>query len=125
MTHADESWRLSREEVMAVGVVVGFIIGLRAGPVVKVLTTIALFCSFALFGRVVERHFESRFGLFGFFAVVALLSSFGGIKDALEGVVGVMLFLASIAGLAVLGGASAGRLYDAVTDGRSTESAGD
>lgn len=116
MASNQDNWRISREQAIAVGVVVGFFIGLRAGPVVKVLAAIALFCLFALFGRAMERHFESRLGLIGFFGVVAVLSSMSGIRNALEGVMEVLLLVASMVGLAVLGGAGAMRLYDTVVD---------
>lgn len=119
---SEGTWRISREQAAGIGAVLGLLVGFRAGPAVRVLAAIALFVGFALAARAAERHFESRLGLVGFFAVVAVFSGLSSVKKTLEGIVGILLFVASVAGLVALGGLGAARLYDAVSEDRQRES---
>lgn len=118
----ERTWRISREQAAGIGAILGLLLGFRAGPAVRVLAAVALFIGFALAARAAERHFESRLGLVGFFAVVAVSSSLSTVKETLEGIMGVLLFIASVVGLVALGGLGAARLYDSVIDDKQRES---
>lgn len=94
---------LSHTQVGVIGGVIGYLIAVVAGPILRLSLTILVLVIFGLISRSISSRFESRLGMTGVVVAILTVSSLGGVQSVLGDLVGDILMFSSRFALALLG----------------------
>lgn len=112
VTVADRFGRLTRPQVGVLGAIVGYSLGIVAGPVVRLLVGISLIVVFYFVGKHLDDRFEAALGLAGVMAAILATYLLEPVRHALAGTLGDLIGHASRLILAAIGVFVALQLYD-------------
>jgi hypothetical protein len=116
MNIKDRYLSLSRPEVTILGGVIGYAIGLLAGPVLRVGLTGIVMVGFWFLFKHIDAHLESNLGLIGVLFAVFFCNIVGSVEGLVGGFLGNLIADASRWGLAAAGALAAPRLQQVLAD---------
>ena len=94
---------LSRNQAGLVGCAAGFVLGMIAGPIFRLLLTIGIIIAFGFLARHLEKRFESRLGIYGVIVAILTCTTLGPIQKWFGNAIGEILNQSSKFALAILG----------------------
>lgn len=94
---------LTRNQAGLVGCAAGFVLGMIAGPIFRLILTIGIIIAFGFLARHLEKRFESRLGIYGVIVAILTCTTLGPIQKWFGNAIGEILNQSSKFALAILG----------------------
>lgn len=109
-----QTWfqNLTRNQAGAVGCAAGFVLGMIAGPIFRLILTIGIIIAFGFLARHLEKKFESRLGIYGVIVAILTCTTLGPLQKWFGSALGEILNQTSRFALAILGTYFVLRLHD-------------
>ena len=100
-----QTWfqNLTRNQAGAVGCAAGFVLGMIAGPIFRLILTIGIIIAFGFLARHLEKKFESRLGIYGVIVAILTCTTLGPLQKWFGSALGEILNQSSKFALAILG----------------------
>lgn len=107
---------LTRNQAGAVGCAAGFVVGMIAGPIFRILLAIGVIIAFGFLARHLEKKFESRLGIYGVIVAILTCTTLGPIQKWFGAAIGGILNQSSKFALAILGTYFVLQLHEQLTN---------